>query len=94
MPHLARLERPYGVSDKRPEGVDLDLLHLQVVHEGVGQRLGMLAGQVQQDIVGLINAAGGKAVGLTTPYTLKWLWAPFIDRVKLPLLTGLFGQRT
>ena len=25
----------------------------------------VLAGEVQQDIVGLINAAGGKAVGLT-----------------------------
>ncbi|MDP1026536.1 MFS transporter [Sphingomonas sp. KR1UV-12] len=35
----------------------------------------------------------GFAVGLTTPYTLKFLWAPFIDRLRLPVLTGLFGQR-
>ncbi len=35
----------------------------------------------------------GFAVGLTTPYTLKFLWAPFIDRIKLPFLTGIFGQR-
>lgn len=35
----------------------------------------------------------GFAVGLTTPYTLKFLWAPFIDRIRLPLLTGWFGQR-
>ncbi|MFS0770782.1 AmpG family muropeptide MFS transporter [Sphingomonas sp. 1P08PE] len=35
----------------------------------------------------------GFAVGLTTPYTLKFLWAPFIDRIRLPVLTGWFGQR-
>ena len=28
----------------------------------------------------------GFAVGLTTPYTLKFLWAPFIDRIRLPVL--------
>lgn len=43
--------------------------------------------------VGIDKKTIGFAVGLTTPYTLKFLWAPFIDRVKLPLLTGLFGQR-
>jgi len=43
--------------------------------------------------VGIDKKTIGFAVGLTTPYTLKFLWAPFIDRVKLPVLTGLFGQR-
>jgi PAT family beta-lactamase induction signal transducer AmpG len=43
--------------------------------------------------VGIEKKTIGFAVGLTTPYTLKFLWAPFIDRVKLPVLTGLVGQR-
>ena len=43
--------------------------------------------------VGIDKKTIGFAVGLTTPYTLKFLWAPFIDRVKLPVLTGMFGQR-
>jgi PAT family beta-lactamase induction signal transducer AmpG len=43
--------------------------------------------------VGIDKKTIGFAVGLTTPYTLKFLWAPFIDRIKLPVLTGLFGQR-
>ncbi|UZK66896.1 AmpG family muropeptide MFS transporter [Sphingomonas sp. M1-B02] len=43
--------------------------------------------------VGIDKKTIGFAIGLTTPYTLKFLWAPLIDRVKLPVLTGLFGQR-
>lgn len=43
--------------------------------------------------VGIDKKTIGFAVGLTTPYTLKFLWAPLIDRLKLPILTGLFGQR-
>jgi PAT family beta-lactamase induction signal transducer AmpG len=43
--------------------------------------------------VGIDKKTIGFAVGLTTPYTLKFLWAPFIDTVKLPILTGWFGQR-
>lgn len=43
--------------------------------------------------VGIDKKTIGFAVGLTTPYTLKFLWAPFIDRIKLPVLTELFGQR-
>lgn len=35
----------------------------------------------------------GFAVGLTTPYTLKFLWAPLVDRIEIPLITQLFGQR-
>jgi len=43
--------------------------------------------------VGIDKKTIGFAVGLTTPYTLKFLWAPLIDRLKLPILTGWFGQR-
>lgn len=43
--------------------------------------------------VGIDKKTIGFAVGLTTPYTLKFLWAPFIDRIRLPILTELFGQR-
>lgn len=43
--------------------------------------------------VGIDKATIGFAIGLTTPYTLKWLWAPLIDRIALPGLTPLFGQR-
>lgn len=43
--------------------------------------------------VGIEKRTIGFAIGLTTPYTLKFLWAPLIDRLKLPVLTRLFGQR-
>jgi MFS transporter, PAT family, beta-lactamase induction signal transducer AmpG len=43
--------------------------------------------------VGIEKKTIGFAIGLTTPYTLKFLWAPLVDRLKLPVLTGLFGQR-
>jgi PAT family beta-lactamase induction signal transducer AmpG len=43
--------------------------------------------------VGIDKKTIGFAIGLTTPYTLKFLWAPLIDRARLPLLAGLFGQR-
>ena len=43
--------------------------------------------------VGIDKKTIGFAIGLTTPYTLKFLWAPLIDRINLPGLTGLFGQR-
>lgn len=43
--------------------------------------------------VGIDKKTIGFAVGLTTPYTLKFLWSPLIDRIRLPVLTGLFGQR-
>jgi MFS transporter, PAT family, beta-lactamase induction signal transducer AmpG len=41
---------------------------------------------VQKSTIGLFAALG-------IPYTLKFLWAPLIDRAKLPFLTGLFGRR-
>jgi PAT family beta-lactamase induction signal transducer AmpG len=38
-----------------------------------------------------------KAIGLFaavgTPYTLKFLWAPVIDRLPLPFMTRIFGRR-
>jgi len=43
--------------------------------------------------VGIDKKTVGFAVGLTTPYTLKWVWAPLVDRVRIPVLTGLVGQR-
>jgi PAT family beta-lactamase induction signal transducer AmpG len=43
--------------------------------------------------VGIDKKTIGFAIGLTTPYTLKFLWAPLIDRLRVPLLTPLFGQR-
>ncbi len=43
--------------------------------------------------VGIDKQTIGFAIGLTTPYTLKFLWAPLVDKVQLPILHGLFGQR-
>lgn len=43
--------------------------------------------------VGIEKKTIGFAIGLTTPYTLKFLWAPLVDRLKIPVLTGWFGQR-
>lgn len=43
--------------------------------------------------VGVDKKTIGFAVGLTTPYTLKFLWAPLIDRWRLPVLSGLIGHR-
>ncbi|ASR50698.1 AmpG family muropeptide MFS transporter [Blastomonas fulva] len=43
--------------------------------------------------VGIDKSTIGFAIGLTTPYTLKFLWAPLVDKLPLPLLTRWFGQR-
>lgn len=43
--------------------------------------------------VGIDKKTIGFAIGLTTPYALKFLWAPLIDRLNLPILTKAFGQR-
>ena len=43
--------------------------------------------------VGIDKKTIGFAIGLTTPYTLKFLWAPLIDRICLPVLASMFGQR-
>ena len=42
---------------------------------------------------GVNNATVGLFVVVTIPYTFKFLWGPFVDRVKLPLLFKLLGQR-
>jgi PAT family beta-lactamase induction signal transducer AmpG len=43
--------------------------------------------------VGIDTATIGFAVALTLPYTLKFLWAPLVDKLPLPFLTKTFGQR-
>lgn len=43
--------------------------------------------------VGIEKSTIGFAIGLTTPYTLKFLWAPLVDKLPLPVLTRVFGQR-
>lgn len=43
--------------------------------------------------VGIQKSTIGFAIGLTTPYALKWLWAPLVDKLPLPVLTRLLGQR-
>lgn len=42
---------------------------------------------------GLNNKTIGLFVVATIPYTLKFLWGPMVDRLKLPLLFDLLGQR-
>lgn len=43
--------------------------------------------------VGLDKKTIGFAFALGTPYTLKFLWSPFIDKLPVPLLSKLIGQR-
>lgn len=43
--------------------------------------------------VGIDTATIGFMVALGIPYTLKFLWAPLVDKLPLPLLTKAFGQR-
>src|SRR3990170_7750173 len=43
--------------------------------------------------VGIEKSTIGFAIGLTTPYTLKFLWAPLVDKMPIPVLTRMFGQR-
>ncbi len=43
--------------------------------------------------IGIDTATIGFAVALGIPYTLKFLWAPLIDKLPLPFLTKTFGQR-
>ena len=30
---------------------------------------------------------------ISTVYAINWMWAPFVDRIKLPILCRMFGQR-
>lgn len=43
--------------------------------------------------VGIDKKTIGFAFALGTPYTLKFLWAPLIDGISIPILTRLVGQR-
>jgi PAT family beta-lactamase induction signal transducer AmpG len=43
--------------------------------------------------VGLTNTTIGLFASVSTPYALKFLWAPLIDRVRIPLLTARLGRR-
>ena len=43
--------------------------------------------------VGVDKKTIGFAFALGTPYTLKFLWAPLIDGISIPLLTRFLGQR-
>lgn len=43
--------------------------------------------------VGIDKSTIGFAIGLTTPYTLKFLWAPLVDKMRIPFLSDAVGQR-
>ena len=43
--------------------------------------------------VGIDKSTIGFAIGLTTPYTLKFLWAPLVDKARIPFLSDWLGQR-
>ncbi len=43
--------------------------------------------------VGVSLAGIGAFALVATPYSLKFLWAPLIDRMPIPLMTRLFGRR-
>jgi PAT family beta-lactamase induction signal transducer AmpG len=43
--------------------------------------------------VGIDKKTVGFAFALGTPYTLKFLWAPLIDGISIPVLTHWLGQR-
>lgn len=42
---------------------------------------------------GINNTTIGLFVVVTIPYTLKFLWGPMVDRVRLPFLSKILGQR-
>ena len=42
---------------------------------------------------GITLTAIGLFALVGTPYNLKFFWAPFIDRIPLPVLTRLLGRR-
>lgn len=42
---------------------------------------------------GVAKTAIGLFALISVPYSLKFLWAPIIDRVSIPILTGLIGRR-
>ena len=42
--------------------------------------------------VGIEKSTIGFAIGLTTPYTLKFLWAPLVDKLRIPFLSDWLGH--
>lgn len=42
---------------------------------------------------GLSRSAIGFVGAIATVYAVNWVWAPFVDRIRLPLLFPRFGQR-
>jgi PAT family beta-lactamase induction signal transducer AmpG len=42
---------------------------------------------------GLSNTSIGLFASVSTPYTLKFLWAPLVDRLPLPVLARILGRR-
>ncbi len=42
---------------------------------------------------GLSRSAIGYIGAVATVYAINWMWAPFVDRLRLPLLYRVFGQR-
>lgn len=43
--------------------------------------------------VGISKTAIGAFLWASTAYSMKFLWAPAVDKIPLPILTGLLGQR-
>lgn len=43
--------------------------------------------------VGVDLTTIGLFAALGTPYTLKFLWSPLVDHLRLPILTNMFGRR-
>lgn len=43
--------------------------------------------------VGIDKSTIGFMYWITIAYTLKWLWSPGVDRIKIPILTEKMGQR-
>jgi len=42
---------------------------------------------------GLSRSAIGYIGAVATVYAINWIWAPFVDKIRLPLLYRIFGQR-
>lgn len=42
---------------------------------------------------GLSRSAIGYIGAVATVYAINWMWAPFVDKIRLPVLYRLFGQR-
>lgn len=42
---------------------------------------------------GVTRTAIGLFAAVTTPYSIKFLWSPLVDQLRLPLLTRLLGRR-